>query len=105
MPTPTIRFDEQQLLELASKARIHSNKKGYLQKCDHKFKKLTSRWCCLYQNVMFYFESEGAAKPSGVVFLEGTSCTPVDQIGIPTQLDLSQVSYKTGWNVAPVYIN
>lgn len=85
MPTSTVRFDEQQLLELAAKARIHGCKKAYLQKCDQKLKKLTPRWCCVYQNMMFYFESEGAAKPLEVVFLEGTSCRPVEQIGMPVR--------------------
>lgn len=85
MPTSTIRFDEQQLLELAAKARVHGHKKAYLQKCDQKLKKPSTRWCCLYQNMMFYFESEGAAKPLGVVFLEGTACRPVEQIGMPVR--------------------
>ncbi len=83
MPTNTIRFEELQLLELAAKARAHGCKKAYLQKCDQKLKKLSQRWCCLYRNFLFYFEGESSPKPLGVVFLEGTNCRPVEQLGLP----------------------
>ncbi len=83
MPANTIRFEELQLLELAAKARAHGSKKAYLQKCDHKLKKVSQRWCCLYRSMLFYFESESSPKPLGVVFLEGTITMPVEQIGLP----------------------
>ena len=83
MPTSTIRFEELQLLELATKSRVHGCKRAYLQKCDHKLKKVSQRWCCLFRNMLFYFESESSPKPVGVVFLEGTICRPVEQIGLP----------------------
>ena len=88
MPTLTpfsIRYEEQQLLDLAAKARHHGAKRGYLHKADTKLKKLTSRWCCVYMNFLFYFESESCTKPHGVVFLEGCACRPVDQIGVPVR--------------------
>ena len=88
MPTLTtisIRFDEQQLLDLAAKARVQGNKRGYLHKADPKLRKLTLRWCCVYQNFLFYFESESCTKPLGVVFLECCTCRPVDQIGVPAR--------------------
>ena len=82
MPTFSIRLDEQQLLDLAAKARLHCSKKAYLHKsADPKLKKLTQRWCCLYQNLLFYFESESVPKPLGVVLLEGSVCKPVEQAG------------------------
>ncbi len=83
MPTSTIRFEELQLLELAAKARAHGCKRAYLQKCDQKLKKMTQRWCCLYKSFLFYFEGESSPKPLGVVFLEGTNCRAVEQIGLP----------------------
>ena len=84
MPTLSLRLDEQQLLEMAAKARVHGCKRGYLLKGDSaKLKKLNNRWCAVYHNAMFYFESESVPKPLGVVFLEGTSCRPVEQIGLP----------------------
>ena len=85
LPSFSIRFDEQQLLELATRARVQASKKGYLHKSDQKVKKLTLRWCCVYSNFLFYFESESCTKPLGVVFLEGTACVPVEQIGIPAR--------------------
>lgn len=79
-------MDEQQLLDIAAKARIHGCKRGYLLKADSsKLKRLANRWCCVFNNTLFYFESESVPKPLGVVFLEGTSCRPVEQIGLPAR--------------------
>lgn len=79
MPTITqsAKFDEQHLQELASKARALGSKRGYLLKADPKQKKMQQRWCCVYQNFFFYFESESCCKPLGVIFLERTTCKPV----------------------------
>lgn len=79
VPGFSIRFDEHQLVELAAKSRQHSTKKGYLLKSDPKLKRLTPRWCTVYQNFFFYFESE-SAKPLGVIVLEGCTCKSVDQV-------------------------
>lgn len=81
MPTFSVRYDEQQLLDIAAKARVQSSKKSYLHKSDPKLKKLTQRWCCVFQNMLFYFESESVTKPLGVVMLEGCQCKAVEQIG------------------------
>lgn len=81
MPAFSIRFDEQQLLDIAAKARVQSCKKGYLHKSDPKLKKLTQKWCCIYQNMFFYFESESVPKPLGVVLLEECTSKPVEQAG------------------------
>lgn len=83
IPTHSLRLDEQQLLELAARARVHGSRRGYLHKADSKLKKLHLRWCCVYQNFLFYFESESCTKPLGVVFLEGTICRPAEQLGLP----------------------
>uniref|UniRef100_A0A8C9GAF9 PH domain-containing protein n=1 Tax=Pavo cristatus TaxID=9049 RepID=A0A8C9GAF9_PAVCR len=32
------------------------------------------KWFALYQNVLFYFESEQSARPAGIYMLEGCSC-------------------------------
>lgn len=77
MPTFAIRYDEQQLLDIVAKARVQCSKKSYLHKSDHKLKKLTHRWCCVYQNLLFYSESE-SAKPLGVILLEGCVCRAVE---------------------------
>jgi len=83
MPTFAIRYDEQQLLDIAAKARVQCSKKAYLHKSDPKLKKLSPRWCCVFQNMLFYFESESVTKPLGVVLLEGCVCrpVPVEQVG------------------------
>lgn len=81
MPSFSLRFDEQQLLDLAAKARVHCSVKGYLHKSDAKLKRLTQRWCCIYRNFFFYFESESVPKPLGIVLLEGFSCKSVEQVG------------------------
>lgn len=81
IPAFAIRFDEQQLLDVAAKARVQCAKKSYLHKSDPKLKRLTPRWCCVYQNLLFYFESESVTKPLGVVLLEGCVCKAMEQGG------------------------
>ncbi len=83
LPTFSVRFDEQQLVDLAAKARVQGTKRGYLHKSDSKLKKLSQRWCCVFSNLLFYFESESCTRPLGVVYLEGCTCLPMDQIGLP----------------------
>lgn len=79
IPTFAVRYDEQQLLDIAAKARLQCSKKSYLHKSDHKLKKLTPKWCCVYMNMFFYFESESLTKPLGVILLEGCVCGAVEQ--------------------------
>lgn len=76
-----MRFDEQQLVELAAKARVQGCKKAYLHKSDPKQKRLVQRWCCVYQNFLFYFESESVPKPLGAVLLEGCVCKAEQTVG------------------------
>ena len=83
MPTITqsVKFDDQHLQDLALKARGRgSTKRGYLLKSDPKQKKMHSRYCCVYQNFFFYFESESCTRPLGVIFLEGTMCKEVASV-------------------------
>ena len=84
MPAFAIRFDDQQLLDMAAKSRVQGSKRAYLHKSDPKLKRLSQRWCCIYQNMLFYFESESVPKPLGVVLLEGCVCKPVEQAGQPS---------------------
>lgn len=85
LPSSSVRYDEQQLVDLAAKARVQGTKRGYLHKSDSKLKKLSQRWCCVFSNLFFYFESESCPRPLGVVFLEGCTCISVDQIGLPAR--------------------
>ena len=83
MPTimQSVKYDDQHLQDLAHKARARgSTKRGYLMKADPKQKKLHARWCCVYQNFFFYFESESCTRPLGMIFLEGTLCKEVPSV-------------------------
>lgn len=76
-----LRMNDGQLLSLSEKA-IHDNcLRGYLCKRTADSARWQLRWFVLYQNLLFYYESDSAARPSGVLFLEGSYCerllTPV----------------------------
>ncbi|XP_071116557.1 ras-specific guanine nucleotide-releasing factor 2-like [Haliotis cracherodii] len=76
-----IRFNEGQLLYLASKARHENSMNGFLFKKSSDTGKWQQRHFVLYQNVLFYFENDSVVRPSGVALLEGSYCerlvTPV----------------------------
>ena len=72
-----IRVDESQLTELSSRARRNPIKEGCLCKIsDTKGKKATEKWCAVYCNMLFYYDTT-SYKPSGVIFLEDCHCHPV----------------------------
>ena len=82
MPTlqgSAVKVDENQLLELASIARKCPFKRGSLQKADAKGKKSSQKWCYIYQNMLFYYETEASSKPLGMLLLEGAICKPLDR--------------------------
>ena len=77
MPTlqmTSVRVEEYQLLELGARAKRQPTKQGFLQKCDGKGKHGQKRWCCLYRNFLFAYETETCSKPSGLLLLEGCLC-------------------------------
>uniref|UniRef100_A0A8C9G4V6 PH domain-containing protein n=1 Tax=Pavo cristatus TaxID=9049 RepID=A0A8C9G4V6_PAVCR len=49
-------------------------KRGYLSKRTAEANRWHEKWFALYQNVLFYFESEQSARPAGIYMLEGCSC-------------------------------
>ncbi|XP_070202561.1 ras-specific guanine nucleotide-releasing factor 2-like [Littorina saxatilis] len=69
-----IRFNDGQLLYLASKAKQENTISGYLYKKSSDLGKWQLRWFVLYQNLLMYFESDTASRPSGVALLEGSYC-------------------------------
>ena len=69
-----IRLNENQILHLASKARQENTLNGYLYKKSTDTGKWQLRWFALYQNLLFYYESESSPRPSGVALLEGCYC-------------------------------
>ncbi|XP_043192498.1 ras-specific guanine nucleotide-releasing factor 2-like [Amphibalanus amphitrite] len=69
-----VRINDNQLLMLAEKARYDQYMCGSLYKrtCDNS--KWQLRWFNLYQNMLFYYETESSSRPSGVILLEGCYC-------------------------------
>lgn len=78
-----IRFNENQLLYLASKARQENTIAGLLYKKSSDTGKWQLRYFVLYQNLLFYFENENTNRPSGVACLEGSYC---DRVVTPAAL-------------------
>jgi len=85
-----MKVDEAQLLCLSEKARINGGLKGTLviKSSEPRIHRWQRRYCCIHRNMLFYFESERSAKPSGVVFLEHCTC-----LVVPT------ADEKVGWHI------
>ncbi|KAK9718958.1 RhoGEF domain [Popillia japonica] len=69
-----IRINENQLIMLSERARDDHSHTGYLHKKSADSSKWQLRWFVLYQNLLFYYESESCHRPSGVLMLEGCYC-------------------------------
>ncbi|KAL7033129.1 hypothetical protein ACKWTF_007492 [Chironomus riparius] len=69
----SVRVNENQLIMLSDKAQHDNSMQGYLYK-----RTSSDRWqlrfFLLYQNLLFYYESETSTRPSGIIFLEGCYC-------------------------------
>ncbi|KAF5272850.1 hypothetical protein FQR65_LT00446 [Abscondita terminalis] len=70
----TIRVNENQLIMLSERAQNDNSQSGYLHKRSADSSKWQLRWFVLYQNLMFYYDSEQCHRPSGVLLLEGCYC-------------------------------
>ena len=68
----SLRMNDLQLLALSEKALTDNGLKGYLYKRTSDSGKWQCRFFVVFQNLLFYFESETAVKPSGLIFLEGS---------------------------------
>ncbi|XP_025891806.1 ras-specific guanine nucleotide-releasing factor 2 [Nothoprocta perdicaria] len=73
----SVRYNEGHALYLALLARKEGTKRGYLSKKTAETNRWHEKWFALYQNVLFYFESEQSARPAGMYMLEGCSCERV----------------------------
>uniref|UniRef100_A0A1I8IBM9 Ras-specific guanine nucleotide-releasing factor 2 n=1 Tax=Macrostomum lignano TaxID=282301 RepID=A0A1I8IBM9_9PLAT len=70
-----IRVNDSQLLHLSLKARSGSaSQAGWLHKRSLDTGKWQLRYFVLYQNLLFYYDSDKSEKPSGVALLEGSYC-------------------------------
>ena len=85
-----IRFNDNQLLYLASRAKQENTISGFLYKKSSDLGKWQLRWFVLYQNLLMYFESDTATRPSGVALLEGSYCDPVSytHLTLPTKVNV-----------------
>ncbi|XP_034297097.1 ras-specific guanine nucleotide-releasing factor 2 isoform X2 [Pantherophis guttatus] len=70
----SVRYNEGHALYLAVLARKEGTRRGYLSKKTAETSRWHDKWFALYQNMLFYFESEQSARPAGVYMLEGCSC-------------------------------
>ncbi|XP_065221705.1 ras-specific guanine nucleotide-releasing factor 2-like isoform X3 [Planococcus citri] len=70
----SIRVNDSQLVMLSERAHFDHSRAGYLHKRTADSNKWQLRWFVLYQNLLFYYDSEACNRPSGVVFLEGCYC-------------------------------
>ncbi|XP_062455672.1 ras-specific guanine nucleotide-releasing factor 2 isoform X1 [Rhea pennata] len=73
----SVRYNEGHALYLALLARKEGTKRGYLSKKTAETNRWHEKWFALYQNMLFYFESEQSARPAGMYMLEGCNCERV----------------------------
>ncbi|XP_046966923.1 ras-specific guanine nucleotide-releasing factor 1-like [Vanessa cardui] len=70
----SIRVNDGQLIALSERAQYDHSQTGYLHKRSSDNTKWQLRWFVLYQNLLFYYESENNTRPTGVLLLEGSYC-------------------------------
>ncbi|XP_069818942.1 ras-specific guanine nucleotide-releasing factor 2 isoform X3 [Dendropsophus ebraccatus] len=73
----SVRCNEGHALYLSLLARKEGTKRGTLSKKATETSRWHEKWFALFQNVLFYFETEQSGRPSGMYMLEGCSCERV----------------------------
>ncbi|KAI1900431.1 hypothetical protein AGOR_G00049870 [Albula goreensis] len=73
----SVRYNEGHALYLSVVARKEGTKRGYLSKKTTENSRWHEKYFALYQNVLFYFENDQSARPSGIYLLEGCTCERV----------------------------
>uniref|UniRef100_A0A8C6LLB3 Ras protein specific guanine nucleotide releasing factor 2 n=1 Tax=Nothobranchius furzeri TaxID=105023 RepID=A0A8C6LLB3_NOTFU len=78
----SVRYNEGHALYLSVAARKDGSKRGYLSKKSTENSRWTEKYFALYQNLLFYFENEQSARPSGIYLMEGCTCerTPAPKV-------------------------
>lgn len=69
-----VRYNEGHALYLSVVARKEGTKRGFLSKKSAENSRWTEKFFALHQNVLFYFDSEQSARPTGIYLLEGCTC-------------------------------
>ncbi|XP_029025004.1 ras-specific guanine nucleotide-releasing factor 2 isoform X6 [Betta splendens] len=72
----SVRYNEGHALYLSVVARKEGTKRGFLSKKTAENSRWAEKYFALYQNVLFYFENDQSARPSGIYLLEGCTCEP-----------------------------
>lgn len=70
----SVRYNEGHALFLSVVARKEGTRRGFLSKKTAENSRWHEKFFALYQNVLFYFENEQSARPSGIYLLEGCTC-------------------------------
>ncbi|XP_062340308.1 ras-specific guanine nucleotide-releasing factor 2-like isoform X7 [Osmerus eperlanus] len=70
----SVRYNEGHALYLSVVARKEGTKRGSLSKKTTENSRWNEKYFALYQNVLFYFENDQSARPSGIYLLEGCTC-------------------------------
>lgn len=99
----SVRYNEGHALYLSVVARKEGTKRGFLSKKTTENSRWHDKYFALYQNVLFYFDTEQSARPSGIYLLEGCTCERVPAPKVSTggkeTLDklVSEPSFLTLW--------
>uniref|UniRef100_A0A672MI45 Ras-specific guanine nucleotide-releasing factor 2-like n=1 Tax=Sinocyclocheilus grahami TaxID=75366 RepID=A0A672MI45_SINGR len=80
----SVRYNEGHALYLSVIARKEGTKRGYLSKKTTENSKWHEKFFALYQNVLFYFDTDQSARPSGIYLLEGCTCERVPALKVST---------------------
>ncbi|XP_042303746.1 ras-specific guanine nucleotide-releasing factor 2 [Sceloporus undulatus] len=69
-----VRLNEGHAAFLGLVARKEAPRRGYLAKKTAETSRWHEKWFALYQNLLFYFESEQSPRPAALFLLEGCTC-------------------------------
>ncbi|XP_061603165.1 ras-specific guanine nucleotide-releasing factor 2 isoform X3 [Phyllopteryx taeniolatus] len=70
----SVRYNEGHALRLAQLARTEGAKRGVLSKRSSENVRWSDKFFALHHNLLFYFDGEHSARPSGMYLLEGCTC-------------------------------
>ncbi|XP_061553747.1 ras-specific guanine nucleotide-releasing factor 2 isoform X2 [Phycodurus eques] len=70
----SVRYNEGHALRLAQLARKEGAKRGVLSKRSSENVRWSDKFFALHHNLLFYFDDERSARPSGMYLLEGCTC-------------------------------
>ncbi|XP_015256262.1 PREDICTED: ras-specific guanine nucleotide-releasing factor 2-like [Cyprinodon variegatus] len=91
----SVRYNEGHALYLSVVARKEGTKRGYLSKKTTENSRWTEKYFALHQNVLFYFENDQSARPSGIYLLEGCTCerTPAPKVSAVSKEPMEKLQH------------